>query len=247
MICAWFAATSVLFQIFLFCVIVPVEDPALDVMPSNASGAAASPSVPDFEVSWENFSKVKDFFGLTDQETQQVLLGMIGPNLDELEKGAEKRPSSSTTESAKKKAKVGQAVENPNKAATKAAAKATAAAKPAAKPAAAKPAAAKPAEVEQKPVEFDLDDEADTDVEMSVHSGGDDPESPTPPASVAVHETKEVVCEAPEQPEPVVVPVLKHDDPSAEAARDFDAALEAELSAEIAKVPTPNRAKAWYQ
>lgn len=48
--------------------------------PSTAGvGTTIAPEL-DFDVTWANFAKIKDLHGLTDKETQEVLLKVVGPD-----------------------------------------------------------------------------------------------------------------------------------------------------------------------
>ncbi len=51
---------------------------------AQAKAAATPPPAeapgPDFEICWENFAKVQDYFGMTPQETNLTLLKLLGPD-----------------------------------------------------------------------------------------------------------------------------------------------------------------------
>ena len=46
----------------------------------RSSAKPSKPAEPDFDVTWENFDKVKDCFNLTDAETTTTLLKILGPD-----------------------------------------------------------------------------------------------------------------------------------------------------------------------
>ena len=92
-----------------------------------------------------------------------------------------------------------------------------------------------------------FDEDEDGEVEESVTSGGDDPESPAPPVTAAIGETEVVKPDPPRQGEPLIAPVAMPDDPAQLASASLEANLEAVMDAmvddAVKKVPTPAKSQ----
>lgn len=217
----------------------------------KVSETTPPPAEPDFDSTWSNFSKLKALHGLTDKETQDVLLKVVGPD------------PTGTSFWTDYQRRVKQEIALETKAAKSSAA-------PPVEPPVEPPAEpvgtkrrrlkyldftvppANPASVgvptEVPPAEPMDDDDGDDfceceeeemideDEEVPVHCesrGDDDQDSPSGAAATKT-EKPEVVVQSPEPVEPVRAPVLPKDDDPAACAK-------AELEKKLATVPTAVR------
>ena len=216
----------------------------------KVSETTPPPAEPDFDITWGNFSKIKATHGLTDKETQDVLLKVVGPD------------PTGTTFWADYQRRVKQEIALETKAKSSAAPPVEPPVEPPAEPVEPKrrrlkylyftagppnPASVVPTEVpHDAPMDDDDDGDdfceceeeemIDDDEEVPVECGSrgdDDQDSPSGAAATKV-EKPEVVVQRPEPAEPVRVPVLPKDDDPAACAR-------AELEKKLATRPTAVR------
>lgn len=239
----------------------PTEPPTTRVRRKTSSSKQGKvsettppPAEPDFDITWSNFSKIKALHGLTDKETQDVLLKVVGPD----------PTGTSFWTDYQRRVKQEIALETQTKVAKSSAA-------PPVEPPVELPAEpvetkrrrlkyldftvppANPASVgvpTEVPPAAPMDDDDgddfceceeeemidDDDEEVPVHCesrGDDDQDSPSGAAATKT-EKPEVVVQRPEPVEPVRVPVLPKDDDPAACAK-------ADLEKELATRPTAVR------
>ena len=238
-----------------------VDPPLTRVNGKTKSGEASGsrdgqvPASPTFDITWANFDKVKSHFGLSDKETTDVLLKVVGPDSSgssfwvkyqqrvkeeileqQLASNKTLAPEVSTEDAAAPKRRrvwplkdaEAEAVLPENQLGDPSIVEGTEFANRAFYD-------VEMDDMEGEEEELDDPDPLDDGVEVPATTGrDDDPDSPSPGAAAVADAAPTVVCEAPPPAEPVRVPVVTGD-----PAKDAKDALKDGVRA----VPTAARAR----